>query len=233
MPPPLIWLGWPLFPLLRGLPEPIRTYWVAPLLRSRPLRDAFALLDASAGGVAAVRRCDLAVAHAARLRIGLSRGDWHIVRARLLHCECLVVLVSRRAALSEPAALVAWLLFPYLLLADVQNTVLAAWLCFSSDVLYPYYLRVPRLGGISALDDQAAAGVLMWVPGSVAFLLPLFWIGVGYLFDSQRVTKRSACDRVLDRLLPRSVAVPRHGAFDLLRRSTGRPLSALATRAAG
>src|SRR5882757_5119962 len=31
--PPLIWLGWPLLPLLCGLPEPIRTYWFAPILR--------------------------------------------------------------------------------------------------------------------------------------------------------------------------------------------------------
>ena len=30
------------------------------------------------------------------------------------------------AALSEPATLVAWLLLPYLILADVQNTVLSA-----------------------------------------------------------------------------------------------------------
>ena len=40
---------------------------------------------------------------------------------------------------------------------------------------------MPRLAGLSALDDQAAAGVLMWVPGSVAFLLPLFGIGVRLL----------------------------------------------------
>ena len=33
--PPLIWLGTPLFPLLRGLPEPIRVYWIGPLLRAR------------------------------------------------------------------------------------------------------------------------------------------------------------------------------------------------------
>ena len=31
--PPLLWLGAPFFPLLRGLPQPIRTYWVAPLFR--------------------------------------------------------------------------------------------------------------------------------------------------------------------------------------------------------
>ena len=60
--PPLLWLGAPLFPLLRGLPQPIRTYWVAPLLRSPALRRLFRAADASGRGAAAVRRDHLAVA---------------------------------------------------------------------------------------------------------------------------------------------------------------------------
>src|SRR4029077_4829535 len=39
--PPLLWLGAPPFPLLRGLPPSIRTYWVAPLFRSPSLRRLF------------------------------------------------------------------------------------------------------------------------------------------------------------------------------------------------
>src|SRR5438046_245494 len=31
--PPLLWLGTPLLPFLRGLPVPVRSYWVAPLFR--------------------------------------------------------------------------------------------------------------------------------------------------------------------------------------------------------
>ena len=62
-----------------------------------------------------------------------------------------------------------WLLFPYLILADLQNTVLAALLTFSERVLYAPYAEMPRLGGLSALEDQSAAGVLMWVPGSVVY----------------------------------------------------------------
>ena len=33
--PPLLWLGAPLFPMLRGLPRPIRTYWVVPAACAR------------------------------------------------------------------------------------------------------------------------------------------------------------------------------------------------------
>src|SRR5947209_2784668 len=42
--PPLLWLGEPLFPLLRGLPKPVRTYWVAPLFRSPALGGLFSRL---------------------------------------------------------------------------------------------------------------------------------------------------------------------------------------------
>jgi cytochrome c oxidase assembly factor CtaG len=60
-----------------------------------------------------------------------------------------------------------WAMIPYLLFADVQNTALAALLVFSDRVLYPSYARAA-----SALNDQAAAGVLMWVPMSLAYLIP-------------------------------------------------------------
>ena len=38
-----------------------------------------------------------------------------------------------------------WLLIPYLILADVQNTLLSALLTFSDQPLYPYYAEGPRL----------------------------------------------------------------------------------------
>ena len=64
-----------------------------------------------------------------------------------------------------------WTVIPYLLLADLQNTVLAAILTLSDRVIYPAYLTVPRTGTITALEDQSVAGVIMWVPGSLVFLV--------------------------------------------------------------
>ena len=31
--PPLLWLGAPAFPMLLGLPRPVRTYWITPIFR--------------------------------------------------------------------------------------------------------------------------------------------------------------------------------------------------------
>ena len=69
-----------------------------------------------------------------------------------------------------------WAMIPYLLLADLQNTVLAAILTFSDRVIYPAYATIQRAGTISALEDQSIAGVIMWVPGSLVFLLAAAWL---------------------------------------------------------
>jgi cytochrome c oxidase assembly factor CtaG len=66
-----------------------------------------------------------------------------------------------------------WVLIPYLLLADMLNTGVSAFLCFAGRLLYPSYDAIPRPFGLSALNDQAAAGAFMWVCGSIVFLLPV------------------------------------------------------------
>ena len=67
---------------------------------------------------------------------------------------------------------------PYLLLADLQNTALSATLTFSDRVLYPSYTKAPRFFGLSALEDQVAAGAFMWVAGSLAFIVPAIALAV-------------------------------------------------------
>ena len=65
-------------------------------------------------------------------------------------------------------------MIPYLVLADVQNTVLGAMLSLSDRVMYPVYAA--RLGPVAALEDQAVAGAIMWVPGSLVFLISAVWV---------------------------------------------------------
>jgi len=65
-----------------------------------------------------------------------------------------------------------WMLIPYLMLADIANTAVSAFLCFSGRVIYPSYAAQQRLFGLSALTDQIAAGAFMWVMGSMMFLIP-------------------------------------------------------------
>lgn len=53
----------------------------------------------------------------------------------------------------------------YLLVAAPPSYVLGAIFWGSSSVFYPYYTEQPRLWGLSPLQDQRYAGMLMWLHG--------------------------------------------------------------------
>lgn len=61
----------------------------------------------------------------------------------------------------------------YLFFGAILPTILGAIITFSESVLYPTYQLAPRLFGISALDDQMGAGLIMWIPGSTIYLFAL------------------------------------------------------------
>ena len=193
--PPLLWLASPMFPMLRGLPRPIRIYWIAPLMRAALVRQVFNwFTQPLPAWIVYIAMTWLW--HVPRFYdLALRSSDWHYLQhVCFLGSALLFWYPVVRPYPSRPKWSLWWLV-PFLLLADVQNTVLSALLTFSSRVVYPYYDEIPRLGNVSALDDQAAAGVLMWVPGSIAFLVPLFWIGLRLLFRAETPARREGAHR--------------------------------------
>jgi cytochrome c oxidase assembly factor CtaG len=179
--PPLLWLGAPAVPLLRGLPRWLRKDVLGPFL-----------------GAAALQRLARRVTHPVVCWIGfvLTIWVWHVpalyemaLRSPAWHavehaCFLTAGLLFWWPVVqpwpSEPVW-PRWALIPYLLLADVQNTVFSALFTFIDRVIYPSYASGPRLWGITALGDQAAAGAIMWVPGSILFLVPVGWIIMEWL----------------------------------------------------
>ena len=61
----------------------------------------------------------------------------------------------------------------YLFLLPTVPSILGAVITFSDKVLYPWYAEAPRLWNISATTDQEIGGIIMWVPGGMAFLTVL------------------------------------------------------------
>jgi putative membrane protein len=57
------------------------------------------------------------------------------------------------------------------LAAIPPNMGLGAVLAFVSQPVYTYYLSVPRLWGIDVLMDQQIGGLIMWIPGSMMYLI--------------------------------------------------------------
>jgi cytochrome c oxidase assembly factor CtaG len=190
--PPLLWLGAPQFPLLRGLPEPIRTVWIAPIYRSATLGRVFTRMTHPVAALLVLTAATWIWHAPAAYDLALRSPAWHYVQhGCFLAAGLLFWYPVVRPYPSRPRWSL-WLLLPCLLFADLSNTALAALLTFSDRVLYPYYAAVPRLAGVSAMADQAAAGVVMWVPGSAAFLLPLFGIAVGLLSGEGAGIRRQA-----------------------------------------
>lgn len=72
----------------------------------------------------------------------------------------------------------------YVLLAAGQDTLLAGLIGLADRVLYPYYTAVPRLWGLSPLDDQAWGGAIMWVTGSAIYTTAILLL-VARAFDHE------------------------------------------------
>ena len=170
--PPLLWLGAPILPLLRGLPRSVLRYGLSHVLGSATLRRLGRFLTHPLVCLLGFTVSTVAWHVPSLYELALRSEFWHDVQhicflgtGMLFWWPVVQPWPSRRR---WPR----WTIIPYLLLADIQNTALSAFLIFSERVLYPSYAAVPRLWSISALEDQAAAGALMWVPGSIIFLIP-------------------------------------------------------------
>ena len=74
-----------------------------------------------------------------------------------------------------------WSIPVYLFLATLPCDVLSAYLTFCDDVVYAPYLGASPASNASALQDQQAAGALMWVFITFVYLLPAIVIAMQML----------------------------------------------------
>src|SRR5579864_2263110 len=164
--PSLLWLGAPLFPLLLGLPRSVRRHWAAPLFRWPALRKTFEMATHPVPALLLFTTATVLWHLPPLYELALGSSGWHYFQHTCFLGTALLFWYPVIRPYPSRPRWPLWLLIPYLILADLQNTVLSAVLTFSDAPLYSYYVNRPRLGNLSLLEDQAAAGVLMWVPGS-------------------------------------------------------------------
>jgi len=184
--PPLIVLSAPVVPLLRGLPRWIVRPLLGPLIRTVWLRQFFKLLVKPQIAWILMNAAYIGWHIPAAYEFALASWVWHAVEhACFLFTSILFWWPVIRPWPSRFQSS-RWLMLPYLLSADIINTAISALLCFSGRVLYPSYAVEPRPFQISPLSDQAAAGALMWVLGSVVFLIPAMYITLKLLSPQKR-----------------------------------------------
>jgi cytochrome c oxidase assembly factor CtaG len=196
--PALLLLGDAPLPLLRGLPDAVRRIVVAPL-RSHSLRSALHALTHPL---------------IALLLSSAVLWGWHSPRLYQLALRVPAIHLVEHASFFA-AGILFWYpvvqpwpsgrrwpggaMIPYLLIADVQNTLLAAAFTFADRVLYPFYELQNRAGVAAALDDQVLAGVIMWVPMSLAYLVPAVLLTIRLLSPTTSTSSRSFSDSILAR----------------------------------
>jgi cytochrome c oxidase assembly factor CtaG len=78
----------------------------------------------------------------------------------------------------------------YMGAAKFGLAALGLYLTWSSSVIYPYYEHVPRIWGLSALEDQNAGGALMMVEQSLTFVIVLVALFVQMLTRSEAEQRR-------------------------------------------
>jgi cytochrome c oxidase assembly factor CtaG/ferredoxin len=199
--PPLLLLGQPVMPLLRGLPRWVFKDALGPFFSCRELKQfGRAMVHPIVTWLALSTA--IAVWHLPRLyELALRSEGWHRAEHACFFWSSVLFWWPVIGVWPNHPVWPRWAMIPYLLLADLVNTGLSALLSFSDHVLYMSYQLAPRLWDISALDDQAAAGGIMWVPGSIAFLVPAVILGMQAL-DTRRTHPVALIPRVRVRRLP-------------------------------
>jgi putative membrane protein len=188
--PPLIVLGAPVVPMLRGLPRFAIRGILRPLFVSHLLSKTGAFLTRPRIAWLAMNAAYIGWHIPRAYEFALASENWHNFEHACFFFTNLMFWWPIVQPWPSRAVGSRWVLIPYLLLADVVNTGVSAFLCFAGRLLYPSYALVPRPFGFGALEDQVAAGAFMWVCGSIVYLVPTMAI-VAQLLSSQTSAPRA------------------------------------------
>jgi cytochrome c oxidase assembly factor CtaG len=179
--PPLVILGAPVVPILRGLPRWVVRTGLAPLFRTPLGQKTGHFLVQPTVAWMAMNATYIGWHFPRAYEFALSSESWHDVEHLCFFLTSVLFWWPVICPWPSRPQRNRWMIILYLAFADIANTGLSAYLCFSGRLLYPSYGSIPRLFGLSALNDQIAAGALMWVLGSTVFWIPAITITVELL----------------------------------------------------
>ncbi|MCP4760003.1 MAG: hypothetical protein GY876_11165 [Planctomycetes bacterium] len=171
--PPLILLSMPGIPMLRGLPATIRNDWLGPFLASPGFRRMVRGITHPIITLTVFVIATWMWHYPALYEFALRSSVWHEVEHFVFITTSLLFWWPVVQPWPSTPAWPRWAMLPYLLAADLQNTLFSAIFVFLETPIYGAYAAAPDLLGVTTMQDQAAAGAIMWVVGSAAFLLPI------------------------------------------------------------
>lgn len=189
--PPLLLLGHPQVPLLRGLPRAITVRILGPLLRSQPLRRIGHLVISPVFAWVMMNLIFLGWHVPGAYDFALEHERWHDFEHICFLGSSILFWwpVIRPWPTSAPYQ--GWYMLPYLAGADIVNTALSAFLAFCGRPVYSYYTERPNGLGVDPIADQVTGAVIMWVIGSLVFLVPAMLITVRLLQQSSKLHRQN------------------------------------------
>lgn len=170
--PPLLLYGLPVVPLLRGLPAPFRRVVLGPLIRKKPLRRFFHWLVMPVVAWLTMNIAFLAWHIPGAYDFALEHEGWHDVEHLCFLFSSLLFWWCVIRPWPSGDRKQGWGILLFLVSADIVNTLLSAFLAFCGRPVYVYYLDHPNPFQVSPVDDQVLGAAIMWVLGSVIFLVP-------------------------------------------------------------
>ena len=190
--PPLILVGAPTTPVLKGLPRRLRLGLVRPIVGSSAGRAVYNTLTFPL---------------VAWLMFALTSWSWHFIDGAyeaalrnegihiLEHLTFVFTAMLLWWTLIDPRPLRSRLAYPFravVLVVTLFHTVaIGAAITFRDELLYPFYAGRERLWDITALEDQQAGGATMWVAGVMMVLIALV-VTLSIWFDRQEKRSRLA-----------------------------------------
>jgi putative membrane protein len=73
----------------------------------------------------------------------------------------------------------------YVSIPMLEGTLIGALLTFAQRPFYATYLLAPRVSGLSPLEDQQLAGLIMWIPGGLVYGVAVLWLLAAVLHDEE------------------------------------------------
>lgn len=182
--PPLILLGHPMLPLLRGLPKSFVKEGLGPFLTWPLLQRVFTALTSPPVALTLFVLSTIAWHLPQFYQLALNSYWWHGAQHACFFWTGLLFWWSVVEPGPRKSKWPLWSKVPYLLFGDIVNTILSAMFVFSGRLLYPHYEAV-RASSFTAQEDQTIAGLIMWVPGSIVYLVPAFLIAMQLLLPAR------------------------------------------------
>ncbi|WP_246301873.1 cytochrome c oxidase assembly protein [Granulicella arctica] len=186
--PPLLLLGYPVVPLLRGLPHAVTAHILAPFIRSKFLRRLGGLLVMPIVAWLVMNLIFLGWHIPTAYDFALEHERWHDFEHICFLGSSILFWWPIIRPWPSHTHRTGWSMLLYLVTADIVNTALSAFLAFCDRPVYSYYYKLSNPFHISPMSDQMAGAVMMWVMGSLVFLVAIIFITLNLLQSQKRFT---------------------------------------------